>query len=201
VGDRQGGRARRAPAAHILNGEIMDMLPDLSSRLATLDEVREAFLAPVRSASDRQRSFRPAPGAWSMLDVTEHLVLAEEKSLLGILKGPPPGTTITPVARVRMAMVLLVMRTDLRVKVPVARVVPTGSVALDELEARWGDARRDLERFLVPITESEARTARFRHPIGGWVSVGTGVTFYTAHIRHHARQVRRIHRAAGLPTA
>lgn len=177
------------------------MLSELSSRLATLDETREAFLAPIRAASDLQRSFRPAPGAWSMLDVTEHLVLAEEKSLLGMLKGPPPGTTITPLARVRMAMVLLVMQTDLRVKVPVARVLPTGSVALGELEARWGDARRGLERFLEPITEAEARSARFRHPIGGWVSVGTGVTFYAAHIRHHARQVRRLHRAAGFPAA
>jgi len=177
------------------------MLPDLAPRLATLDEAREAFLAPIRSASDRQRSFRPAPGAWSMLDVTEHLVLAEEKSLLGMLKGPPPGTTITPLARVRMSMVLLVMRTDLRVKVPVARVLPTGTVALAELETRWVNARRGLERFLEPLNETDARTARFRHPIGGWVSVGTGVTFYAAHIRHHARQVRRIHRAAGFPAA
>jgi DinB superfamily len=177
----------------------MGMLPELSSRLATLDEAREAFLAPIRSASDRQRSFRPSPGAWSMLDVTEHLVLAEEKSLLGMLKGPPAGTAITPLARVRMAMVLLVLRTELRVKVPVARVLPTGRVALGELEARWGDARRGLERFLEPITRAEARAARFRHPIGGWVSVGTGLTFYAAHIQHHARQVRRIHRAAGFP--
>jgi hypothetical protein len=177
----------------------MDMLPDLSHRLATLDETREAFLAPIRSATDQQRSFRPAPNAWSMLDVTEHLVLSEEKSLLGMLKGPPPGTTITPVARGRMAMVLLVMRTDLRVKVPVARVLPTGTVALAELEARWADARQGLARCLEPLSEAEARTARFRHPIGGWVSAGTGVTFCAHHIRHHARQVRRIHRAPGFP--
>jgi hypothetical protein len=179
----------------------MDMLPELSSRLATLDEARAAFLAPIRSASDRQRSFRPAPGAWSMLDVTEHLVLAEEKSLLGMRKGPPAGTAITPLARVRMAMVLLVMRTDLRVKVPVARVLPTGSVTLAELEARWVEARRGLERYLEPLTTAEARTARFRHPIGGWVPVGTGVTFYAGHIRHHARQVRRIQRAPGYPAS
>jgi hypothetical protein len=177
------------------------MLPDLSHRLATLDAVREAFLAPVRTATGSQRAFRSAPGSWSMLDVTEHLVLAEEKSLLGMLKGPPPGTTVTPVARVRMTMVLLVMQTDLRVKVPVARVLPTGSVTLAELEARWVEARRGLERYLEPLTTAEARTARFRHPIGGWVPVGTGVTFYAGHIRHHARQVRRIQRAPGYPAS
>ena len=175
------------------------MLPDLAHRLATLDAVREAFLTPVRLATDAQRSYRPEPTSWSMLDVTEHLVLAEEKSLLGMLKGPPPGTTITPLARVRMALVLLVMRTGLRVKVPVARVLPQGGVGLAELEGRWMEARRGLELFLDSVTEADTRAAMFRHPIGGWVGVGTGVTFYAGHIRHHARQVRRIGRDPRFP--
>jgi hypothetical protein len=179
----------------------MAMLPDLSRRLAVLDEARDSFLEPIRSSSESQRSFRPTPGSWSMLDVAEHLVLAEEKSLLGMLKGPPPGTTVTPVARIRMALVLLVMKSALRVKVPVARVLPTGSVALPELERRWMEARRGLGAFLESITEEEAGTARFRHPIGGWVTVGKGVTFNAEHIGHHARQVRRIQRAAGFPPA
>jgi len=177
------------------------MLPDLSRRLAVLDAARDGFLAPIRSATDSQRTFRSGPGVWSMLDVTEHLVLAEEKSLLGMLKGPPPGTTVTPVARVRMAMVLLVLRTGLRVKVPVARVLPKGDVTLEALEERWLAARRGLEIFLESVDEEEAGSAMFRHPIGGWVSVGTGVTFYAGHIGHHARQVRRIRRSAGFPAA
>ncbi len=117
-------------------GEIMAMLPDLSRRLAVLDEARESFL-DADSLLQRITAFVPPRrrASWSMLDVAEHLVLAEEKSLLGMLKGPPPGTTVTPVARIRMALVLLVMKSALRVKVPVARVLPTGSVALAELES------------------------------------------------------------------
>ncbi len=176
------------------------MLDELSKRLGVLDEARESFLVTVRAASEAQRAFRPAPGSWSMLDVTEHLVLAEEKSLLGMLKGPPSGMTVTPLARVRMAMVLLVLRTDLRVKAPVARVLPTGSAALPELEARWLDARRGLEIFLESVTEEDTGAAMFRHPIGGWVAVGTGLTFHAGHIGHHARQVRRVRRAQGFPT-
>lgn len=176
------------------------MLPDLSRRLATLDTAREAFLAPVRAMTEVQRSFHPAPDAWSVLDVTEHLVLAEEKSLLGMLKGPPPGTTITPIARIRMAMVRFVMRTDLRVKVPVVRVLPRGNVSLTELEARWLEARRGLGIFLESVTEEDAGAALFRHPIGGWVSASQGVAFYASHIGHHARQVRRIQRSPGYPS-
>ncbi|HEX5004097.1 MAG TPA: DinB family protein [Gemmatimonadales bacterium] len=175
------------------------MLTSLAHRLVLVDRAREAFLARLRAATVAQRAFRPAPGSWSMLEVTEHLVLAEEKSLLGMLKGPPPGTTVTPVARVRMALVLLVLRTDFKVKVPVSRVVPQGNATLQELEQRWGAARRGLEAFLETVTQSGLHAARFRHPIGGWVSVGRGLAFYVDHIGHHARQLERIRRAAGFP--
>ena len=184
-----------------MNDEGTEMLPTLADRFATLDRVREDFLAAVATATETQRRFRPAPDSWSMLEVTEHCVLAEEKSVLGMLKGPPPGTTVTPMAHVRMWMVRLVMKSDIRVKVPVARVVPQGEAALPELAARWADSRRGLEAYLARITEADAGTARFRHPIGGWVTAGDGVAFLAGHIGHHARQLDRIRRAAGFPAA
>ena len=176
------------------------MLPELVHRTTTLDRVRDEFLARVRAASAAQRMFRPAPEAWSMLEVTEHLVLAEEKGLLGMLKGPPQGTTATPMARLRMVAVRFVMKTDIRVKVPVARVLPQGEATLPELEARWGEARRGLELILEPITATDAGMARYRHPIAGWVTAPEGVSFIADHIRHHARQLVRIQRSAGFPT-
>ncbi len=177
------------------------MLRGLADRLVALDKARLEFLAPVSEAGAAQLRFRPVPGAWSMLDVTEHLVLAEEKSLLGMLKGPPPGMTVTPVAHARMALVRLVMKTDIRIKVPVARVIPEGTASLQELESRWNESRRGLERFLEAISGADARAPRFRHPIGGWVTADEGVAFLADHIRHHLRQVHRIRRAAGYPSA
>jgi hypothetical protein len=176
------------------------MIDSLSGRLERLDEARESFLSALRTASEGQSRFRPAPGAWSMLEVAEHLVLAEEKSLLGMLKGAPPGTTVTLVAHGRMAMVRLVMHTDIRVKVPVSRVVPEGRATLPELEARWAASRRDLGVAVESVTDGDAHLARFRHPIAGWVTADEGVAFLADHIRHHARQVGRITRAKGFPS-
>lgn len=184
-----------------MNAEGTKMLPTLADRFATLDRAREEFLAAVEAATEAQRRFRPAPESWSMLEVTEHCVLAEEKSVLGMLKGPPPGMTVTPIAHVRMWMVRLVMKSDIRVKVPVARVVPTGDATLPELAARWDESRRGLAAFLGRITDADADAARFRHPIGGWVTAGEGVAFLAGHIGHHARQLDRIRRAAGFPAA
>jgi len=177
------------------------MLPELTERLTILDRKREAFLTAVRASTHVQQTFRPGSDSWSMLDVTEHLVLAEEKSLLGMLKGPPPGMSVTPLARIRMKMVRLVMATELKVKVPVARVIPTGSVALPVLESRWLEARRGLEEFLVSIDATAANAPRFRHPIGGWVTAWDGVAFFAGHIDHHARQLRRIRRSPGFPVS
>src|SRR5512147_594265 len=89
------GRAAGVGAAQRLTtcgAERECMLPELDERRVVLERTRESFLDTVRSGSESQRRFRPRGGVWSMLDVTEHLVLAEEKSLLGILKGPRPGT-------------------------------------------------------------------------------------------------------------
>jgi hypothetical protein len=175
------------------------MLPELTDRFATLDRTRFAFLEVVRAASGEQRKFRPLPGAWSMQDVTEHLVLAEEKSLLGVQKGPPPGTLVTPAAHVRMGMVRFVLASSLRVKVPVPTVVPEGSATLAELEVRWEAARRGMAAAFEPIGASDLGAARFRHPIAGWVTAGEGLGFLAGHIRHHARQLRRVRQASGFP--
>ena len=177
------------------------MLAELGDRLVVLERTRDAFLEGVRSGSDSQRRFRPGEGAWSMLDVTEHLVLAEEKSLLGILKGPRPGTRVTPVAQVRMAAVRLVLASSLRVKVPVPTVVPEGKASLDELEARWKAAHRGVAGALEPITIVDAGAARFRHPLAGWVTAREGLGFLVGHIRHHAVQLTRIRRAPGFPSS
>lgn len=175
------------------------MLPVLQRRLDRLDRVRGRFLGVVTAASGAQREFHPSAGAWSMLGVTEHLVLAEEKSVLGMQKAVPPSPRVSPVAHFRMAMVRLVLRSNFRVRVPTSRVLPTGTVPLDELTARWLEARRRLESLVATITEADAGRARFLHPIGGWVSASEGVGFLAAHIAHHERQLRRIRRSPGFP--
>lgn len=85
------------------------MLPELSRGFDTLAATRARFLTRVRGVTPGQRSFRPTPATWSMLDVTEHLVLAEEHSVLGVQKGPPPGVRATLVASVRMVLVRAVL--------------------------------------------------------------------------------------------
>jgi hypothetical protein len=177
------------------------MLPELSEQLEVLDRTRETFLTSLRCRTETERRFRPPGGAWSMLDVTEHLVLAEERSLLGVLKGPRAGTRVTAVAQVRMVAVRLVLATRVRVKVPVPAVVPAGRSTLDELEARWGTARHGLGLAFEPITAADAGAARFRHPLAGWVTAREGLGFLVGHIRHHAAQLERIRRAPGFPTS
>jgi len=177
------------------------MLPELSEQLRVLGRTRDTFLDSVRAGSDVQRRFRPSEAAWSMLDVTEHLVLAEEKSLLGMQRGPRPGTRVTAAGHLRMAAVRFVLSTNLRVRVPVPTVVPAGGVSLDELHARWEAAHRGLAEAVEPVTVQDAGAARFRHPLSGWVTAREGLGFLVGHIRHHAVQVTRIRRAPGFPSS
>ena len=177
------------------------MLPELRKGFDTHEVTRERFLSRVRAAAPVQRSYRATPGTWSMLDVTEHLVLAEEHSVLGVEKGPPPGVRATLAASFRMVLVRGVMDSPIRVKVPVARVLPTGTPALDALEERWMVAARRLAELFERVEQGERGVARFRHPVAGWVGAREGLGFLAAHIRHHERQLGRIQSLPGFPTA
>lgn len=177
------------------------MLPELSRGFDALATTRERFLAAVRAATPAQRGFRPTPEIWSMLDVTEHLVLAEEHSARGVEKGPQVPGRATLVASVRMVLVRAVLDSPLRVKVPTSRVLPAGTTALEELEARWTAAARALAALYERVGPDRRRAALFRHPIAGWVSAREGLGFLAAHIRHHERQLARIRACPGFPTA
>jgi len=177
------------------------MLPALARRFRAADEARSRFLAEVHRASDGQRRFRPEPGTWCMLDVTEHLVLADERSVRGVLRGPDEGTRVTLAARGRMAIVRLVLGVGIRVKVRITGVQPEGVQPLEALEARWAKAAQGLKDAFDPLDARSAAGPRFRHPLTGWVSAGEGLGFIVSHINHHARQLRRIRSARGLPPA
>jgi len=177
------------------------MLPKLAGGFGALDAARERFLAELHRATERQRRYRPEPDAWSMLDVTEHLVLAEERSLLGVLKGPRAGARVTLATHARMALVRLVLMAGIRVQVRITGVHPEGTHSFEALESRWTTARHGLVTAYASLDARAAAGPRFRHPLTGWVSAGEGLSFLAIHIRHHTRQVRRIRAAGGFPPA
>lgn len=177
------------------------MDPGLARHLHSLDRRRSELLAVVRNATPAQRAFRPAANSWSMLDVVEHLVLAEEGALLSFTKGPRPGSRVTLRNRLAVVLVRLYLSAGFRASVPASRIMPQGGLGLDELERRWAAVSAALRDRLAGLHGAELRAPKFRHPVAGWLPAASGFAFLVTHLTHHRRQLDRIRRSPGYPTA
>lgn len=173
----------------------------LAHHLDALDGARSDLLALVRAASPAQRAFRPGAHSWSMVDVVEHLVLAEEGALLSLVKGPRPGARVTMRNRVAVVLVRLYLSAGFRARVPAPRLIPQGVLSLEELERRWATVGAALRDRVAGLGQAELRAPKFRHPIAGWLPPVSGFAFLVTHLTHHRRQIDRIRRSPGFPSA
>jgi len=176
------------------------MLTAPGTRFAALERRRHALLAELETLGDSALSFRPAPGAWSILEVVHHLVLVEQGILRPAHDGPAQLRRRRNFReRVGCAAVWLVFKLGLRVKIPTKRVRPQPGLNLSRLEQEWAASRTSLEAYLDSTPASMPSETMFRHPIGGPMNVEQTLLFLTRPFDHHRRQISRIRRSGAFP--
>ncbi len=132
------------------------------------------------------RTWKPSAKAWSLSQLVEHLALVAN-GMLGTARTTQRARSRTTALKVRALR--MVLRSPLRIPVPVSAVVPRADIGWDEARGdliasnvRWSDLaeRDDLERN------------SFRHPIVGKLTADETAAFLVEHFDHHTRQVDRI---------
>jgi hypothetical protein len=167
---------------------------------ARLERQRAALLERLDVFTDGQHAFQPAPDCWSLAGVVQHLVLVEEALVrYGRRQAATRPPRVTLGSRLKERMVLAVLARDVRVRAPVAAVIPVTHVPIALLGPRWAAARVYLLAYLDELPGPPwARTA-FLHPRTGWITAAGGLRFLDAHTRHHLRQIDRILGAKDFP--
>lgn len=154
--------------------------------------------------SEAQLRFRPAPGAWSISEVADHLLHVEKEIIKastkhGVERRRQRRTLKQWLAAKGFRAVTLL---NIRIKVPakVAGMVTPGSTPdLDALWAQWRDTHDQFERYFETIGSGDVGHMAFRHPIIGPTRVDGFLPFVTQHFDHHMKQVRRIRASPGFP--
>ncbi len=136
-------------------------------------------------AGDR-RTWKPSATAWSLSQLVEHLALVAN-GMLGTAR-----TTQRPrsrMAALKVRALQMVLRSPLRIPVPVSAVVPRADIG-------WSEARSDLiasnARWSELAERDDLERNSFRHPIVGLLTAVETAAFLVEHFDHHARQVDRI---------
>lgn len=160
----------------------------LLQRLARVDRVRTELLDELAGLDPALLSAHPVPDKWSVLEIIEHLVLAEN-ALLRRLEGPDrPDARRTIRDRVAYQIVMLILRFDIPVKVPSKAMVPDGTRDFAGLRAEWDENHRALRERVAALEDLDRPIAV--HPIAGPMAAAQSVAMLDVHVRRHIRQVR-----------
>ena len=167
----------------------------LDERLEAFNERRGALLDEMEALDPAKLVAKPLAGKWSMLEIIEHLVLAER----AVLQGLPDPSRLSERERglkhrFRYPIVMFVLRYGIPVRVPSPAMVPQGDRTLDELRRLWDENQRWIRAYTGHLDQTGLRRCVFEHPVAGPLSVEQALHMVQVHLDTHMRQIRRLQR-------
>ncbi len=171
-------------------------MPDPAPHLAALDARRAGFLAALADIPEAQRRQPPAMGAWSPLQIGEHLLLTEEMMAHFMDRQIQAGDARRDVGKASEKSVeglLAWLRTPAKTRMPAdARGIdPQGELGFDALRERWAAVGERWHGIAETLPPELAGVALLRHPVGGPMQLDHTLRFLEAHAEHHEHQLAR----------
>jgi hypothetical protein len=158
-----------------------------------LETQRKVLLAELTAWPPNRVNFRPAPGAWSAVEVLDHIVRAETGTIADVRKGLQNPHTLGPEERPGIAALNQLLRSDQSFKVPAgAAIHPDTQTTLSDVTDRWEQTRAEVKSLLDHLTPEDSRCGVFNHPFAGWMTFSDVLDHFSAHLYHHGFQLARL---------
>jgi hypothetical protein len=178
-------------------------MADATTLIQSVEKSRAALLNSVAGLSEAQATFRPAEGQWSVIEILEHLYLAEVSGVTKIwaaLDGLRAGRVWTEGLPNRGKSIEDVVASTWKPK-EVAPPIATPHIG-GPLEF-WVSATRSLPGILSDLGGQlegmNLEEVVFPHYLSGPLDARQRLEFLRFHIERHADQIRRVRISAGFP--
>jgi len=164
-----------------------------------LVQARDAVLAALDGVGEAQWRFRPAPEAWSIAEIVEHVVLVA-RNVGGMVSGPLLATPPTDEPKDAIEDLLRRRLRDRSYKATAPeRVLPVGTwPSSTALVAAYVAARDELLEW-IRTTDAPLRRHRMPHFRFGVMDGVEWLVFLAMHDLRHVAQVEEVKRAPGYP--
>jgi len=153
-------------------------------RLFLLDE--------VKALDAENLTAKPQPDLWSILEIVEHLVVAEKEVLSNL---PDPIQLIEQKRNLRdrltYPVVMFILKYNVRVPVPSPTMLPKGLMPLPDLLKEWEVTQKWLKSLIETLEPQDFNKPVFSHPVAGGLTVTQAVLMGHLHLKTHARQIRK----------
>ncbi|MBX2818827.1 MAG: DinB family protein [Rhodothermaceae bacterium] len=166
----------------------------LLSRLDAFSIDRQSFVNQLNQLTPEQLSTRPTPGSWSILEIVEHLVLAEKI----VFKGFPDPESLIPIKkglsnRLLYRVVIFILKSRrFKVDVPDKNMKPTGLTSLSDLLGSWNQNQIWLREFILNRSQPDLKKAVFIHPVSGPITPSEAIYMLQIHFDKHMHQIQGI---------
>ena len=199
-------------------GQITQRFVTSNEVLSLIDQVRAArdlLLATVSTVSSSQEIFKPGPDEWSIANVVEHLVLAEQggierlwQAAIGLEQGKPVWSGTVPHRGLSIEEVIertwevtstgpISVRT--KEKAP-ETATPQGEGPLAYWRARLVTCQPVLERLGEVLDGLDVAQVIVPHVVSGPLDARQRLQFLRWHLDHHRQQIEDIKACPGFPS-
>ncbi len=164
--------------------------------LEKLESKLNSFLQYSDQLSLEQLIKRQSKEAWSVLEIIEHLKVAETASLR-YLKYKKEKETKFEKASIRNAIngwiLVSFFKSPIKAKAPnVPGLNPIGKdLDYKTVKKEWQRSRQELRIFIHGLEEAEFKMAMYKHRIGK-MTIGWMLAFFEVHMNRHFGQIDRI---------
>jgi hypothetical protein len=165
----------------------------LKEALDCLNRERLGLLNRLANIAPDELYRKPDPQRWSLVQVLQHLVLAERE----VLQHLPDLADLVhrkqyPYHFISYAMVLLVLKWGIPVPVPSSAMVSDGNTTLTRIRAQWDRNFEWLTAYVNGLSIETARQAVFIHPVCGPLTISQALYMDRLHLSVHTRQINRM---------
>lgn len=165
-------------------------------QLDRLDKKLVELISMVSAMTVEERSQNPAPGAWSVLEVMEHLRRAEALSGEYLRKkamSAKPLSKKSIRSTLREAVLGWYLNAPIKFKAPaiVNEESFPGHLELDGQADEWRRERAQLRSWLSGQPADYFKRQGYRHPLAGRMTVNGMLKFFEWHFDRHRKQIDR----------
>lgn len=174
---------------------------DRETALKELEETKDALFKEIKGLSEAQLAFREKADRWSIAEVAEHIITAEQ-ALYGlitdkIMKAPVAAGKDNYRARDR-AVWMAVTNRGTKFQAPEG-VRPKGKYkTAAEIISSFGETRSKTAGF-IRTTDADLRNRFADNPVMGVIDAYQWFIFLNAHSQRHLEQIREIKQHTDFP--
>lgn len=169
-----------------------------TEQLELLDTERRALLAAVDRVAATDRNRRPAPDAWSVAEILEHLATVEESvaKLIATRGREPLPDNAEPPVPLDQARVARLRGRERRIDVP-DRMRPSGTMTADTAMQALTASRMALLDAVKHADPVALARRSYVHAIVGRIVLRDWIAFVAHHEARHAEQIHEIAKTLG----